>query len=344
MDSKLNWQRRESMGDDTRKRSSDVARDASTPPNGSDGNQNMNRPDGHLDAEMVSAWLDAPDDFSEQDRLAIETHLASCSQCRQVAAELTAIVRAFQTLPLAEIPHSFALADDVAGMRTTPTLPAARQLEEPANLHERKRERETRKPVQIYEREPWYERQMRTLRWMTTVAALLFVFLISADVLGNIDTGTDNDDDSAPIAMDAPASGAAESAATATTSGASVMVAPEDEADDSERSANAEATPASANDETTGGGEAATGPAEGEEEASTPQDAETMLTTETPVPDQFELAQRDDTSVAGYGSANDITSGQSAESNTLYLIELALAIIIAWLIVAMIALPKWRRG
>ncbi|HEX5165204.1 MAG TPA: zf-HC2 domain-containing protein, partial [Thermomicrobiales bacterium] len=106
------------MGDDMRKRSGEVARDASAPPNGSDGNQTMIQPDGHLDAEMVSAWLDAPDDFSEQDQLAIETHLADCSQCRQVAAELTAIVRAFQALPLVETPRPFALADDVAGMRT----------------------------------------------------------------------------------------------------------------------------------------------------------------------------------------------------------------------------------
>jgi hypothetical protein len=332
------------MGDDMRKRSSDVARDASAPPNGSDGNQNMIQPDGHLDVEMISAWLDTPDDFSEQDRLTIETHLASCSQCRQIAAELTAIVRAFQTLPLVETPRSFALAQDMAGMRTTPTIPAARPLEEPANLHERKLERETRKPVQIYEREPWYERQMRTLRWMTTVAALLFVFLISADVVGNIDTGGGDDDDSAMVAMDNPASSGAQAEMTATTSSASVMVAPEDETADTARSADAVATPASGNAETSGGAEAATESAAGSENASTPQDADTMLTTETPVPDQFELAQRDDTTVAGYGNANDIASGESAESNTLYLIELALAITIAWLIVAMIALPRLRRN
>ncbi|HEX5166724.1 MAG TPA: hypothetical protein VFV93_15070, partial [Thermomicrobiales bacterium] len=169
------------------------------------------------------------------------------------------------------------------------------------------------------------------------VAALLFVFLISADVIGNIDTGTGDDDDSAPIAMDAPAPAGAELGATATTSAASVMGAPEDEAADTERSSNAEATPAS------GGAEAATGPTGESDDASTSENAETMLATETPVPDQFELAQRDDTTVAGYGSANDITSDDSAESNTLYLLELALAITIAWLIVAMIALPRLRR-
>ena len=87
------------MSDDTRERPRHDARDASAPPNGPDRTQSMFQPDGHLDAEMLSAWLDAPDDFTEQDRLAVETHLRECATCRQTAAELTAIVRAFQTLP-----------------------------------------------------------------------------------------------------------------------------------------------------------------------------------------------------------------------------------------------------
>src|SRR5688572_22296593 len=144
------------MSDDTRERSPDAARDASAPPNGTDGDQTMFQPDGHLDAEMVSAWLDTPDDFSEQDRLAIETHLAGCPQCTQLAEELTAIVRAFQTLPLAEVPHSFTLTPEMAGLTRTPTLPASRP-EEPANLRERRPERESRQPLPDFGPTLWYE-------------------------------------------------------------------------------------------------------------------------------------------------------------------------------------------
>ncbi len=182
------------MSDDTRERSRHAARDASAPPNGSDGNQTMIQPDQHLDAEMLSAWLDTPDDFSEQDRLAIENHLAGCAECSQIAAELLAIVRAFQTLPFVEPERSFALTPEAAGLVATPTLPASRRLEEPSHLHERKLERETRKPVELYEPIPWYERQMRALRWATTVAAMLFVLLISVDVLGNVGGGSDDAD------------------------------------------------------------------------------------------------------------------------------------------------------
>ena len=364
------------MSDDTRERSNHAARDASAPPNGSDGNQTMIQPDGHLDAEMVSAWLDAPDDFSEQDRLAIQNHLAACPQCAEIAAELTAIVRAFQALPFEEPPRSFALTPELAGLTATPTLPATRQLEEPANLHERKLERESRKPVNLYEPIPWYERQMTALRWATAVATLLFVFAFSADLLGNIDTGNDDDGDSA-VMMEAPASTAASGAmpasggaeATTTTGSGSSAQEPATEAaaeesDDVARSSEVTPTPAQsgaveattepvpttaagatqATAEATGGGE--------DEEESPPEnadvdpsgdDTETMLALETTEPGQADLdqePQQDDVFAADNGT--DVAE-ESQESDTLRLIELALAIVIAWLVVAMLALPRLRR-
>ncbi|HYI16546.1 MAG TPA: zf-HC2 domain-containing protein [Thermomicrobiales bacterium] len=360
------------MSDDTRERSTNAARDASAPPNGSDGNQSMLQPDGHLDAEMVSAWLDAPDDFSDQDRLAIETHLAGCEQCTQVAAELTAIVRAFQALPLAESPHSFALTPEMAGLTPTPTLPPSR-LEEPANLHERRLERQSGTPVSAYEPTPWHERQMSRLRWATAIATLLFVFVFSADLLGNIDTSGGDDDDSAmmtdmPQATQASAAEefASNAEATSTTSSGAAMPE-EEEADDVARSSEETPNPAgAAEDEAAGSGPAATeasggsqpepttqttgGEADQEEEEAAPEsadveptgdDAETVMTLETAEPEPTDPAQESDESIAAYSGKDVATEDQ--ESNTLQLIELALVIVIAWLVVAMIALPRLRR-
>ncbi len=351
-----------------------AARDASAPPNGTDGDQTMFQPDGHLAAEMVSAWLDTPDDFSEQDRLAIETHLAGCVQCTQIAADLTAIVRAFQALPLVDAPRSFALTPEMAGLTRTPTLPVSR-LEEPANVHERTLGREPRQPMPDFGPMLWYERQMSRLRWATAIATLLFVFVFSADLLGNIDTSGGDDDDSATF-VEEPATtggGAQESAsgaeATSTTSAAMAAPAEEETADDVARNSEQEPTPAgAAEDEAAGSGAAPTEAAsevqpepttasddgeadaeEAEEEAApesaevepTGDDAETLVTIETPVPEPTDLAQQSDETIAAYSGED--TAAENQESSTLHLIELALIITIAWLIVAMIALPRLRR-
>jgi hypothetical protein len=353
------------MSDDTRERSTNVARDGSAPPNGSDGNQTMLQPDGHLDAEMVSAWLDTPEDFSEQDRLAIEAHLAGCEQCTQLAAELTAIVRAFQTLPLVEAPHSFGLTPETAGLARTPTLPASR-LEDPANPHERRLERESRQSLPDFGPTLWYERQMSRLRWATAIATLLFVFVFSADLLGNIDTSGGDDDDSAmfverPLTTGAEQAGA--SAEMTATSASSAAMPEEEAADDVARNSAETPNPAgAAEDEAAGSGPAATetsgevavptqaAAATGEEEEAPPAadaseptvtDAETMLTIETAEPEQDNTAHQEDQTIAAYSGED--TSTENSESNTLHLIELALVITIAWLIVAMIALPRLRR-
>ena len=351
------------MSDDTRERSTNAARDGSAPPNGSDGNQTMLQPDGHLDAEMVSAWLDTPDDFSEQDRLAIETHLAGCPQCTQLAAELTAIVRAFQTLPLVEAPHSFALTPEIAGLTRTPTLPASR-LEDPANPHERRLQRENRQSIPDFGPTLWYERQMSRLRWATAIATLLFVFIFSADLLGNIDRSGGDDDDSAMFVEQPMSTSGEQAGAGAEATEASGASMPEGEsADDVARNSAETPNPAgAAEEEAAGSGPAATeasgdvavptqaAAATGEEEEAPPAadaseptvtDAETMLTIETAEPEQEDIAQQEDQTIAAYSGED--TSAENHESNTLHLIELALVITIAWLVVAMIALPRLRR-
>jgi len=320
----------------------------------------MIQPDQHLDAEMLSAWLDTPDEFSEQDRLAIENHLAGCAECSQVAAELTAIVRAFQTLPFVEPERSFSLTPEAAGLVATPTLPSSRRLEEPSHLHERALEKNTRNQVDHYEPIPWYERQMRALRWATTVAAMLFVLFVSVDVLGNIDGGSDDADESAAFSeAPIPTQAAAASGAAATNTTASGMAAPEEEADESARGAEEDSVPDASSDDDVAGSapeptsasdaSGTTGGAEAEEESppadaaaeATAEDANTMMVEVPSEPEQADQAQPNDESVSAY-SGKDMTE-ERQESNTLHLIELALLIAIAWLIVAMIALPRLRR-
>jgi hypothetical protein len=326
----------------------------------------MLQPDGHLDVEMVSAWLDTPEDFSAADRLVIEEHLATCAECRQIAADLTAIVHAFQALPLVATSRSYALTPEMAGLTRTPTLPASR-LEEPAHPHER----QSRQPVASYEHVAWYEQWMGRLRWATAVAAIMFVFVFSADLLGNIDTTGDHDDDAAMV-TDQPfktdeseesAAGAAPAAATE----AAASVPEEESADDSVRSADETTNAAGeaeeeaadsgelATTESTGGGSSAepeptpaieeeeseeAPPAQGGDEP-TSDEAETLMTLETAEPGQEEFAQQEDQTIAAYNAEQ--AAAEDSESNVLHILELALIITIAWLLVAMIALPRLRR-
>ena len=107
------------MSDERRQRSTDPANDASVPPDGVERNETLIRPDGHLDAETLSAWLDSPDDFTDADRRAIEAHLVDCTDCSLVLGDLAAIVGALQAVALVEPPRSFALTAAQAGIERT---------------------------------------------------------------------------------------------------------------------------------------------------------------------------------------------------------------------------------
>jgi hypothetical protein len=73
----------------------------------------------------LSAYLDNM--LSERARLRLEAHLDSCQACRQELAELRSAVEALGSLPMAEVPRSFALAGaPVAEVRPRP---AVRRLE-----------------------------------------------------------------------------------------------------------------------------------------------------------------------------------------------------------------------
>jgi hypothetical protein len=73
----------------------------------------------------LSAYLDRV--LSQRARRRLEAHLDSCHACRQELTELRSTVEALGSLPLAEVPRSFALA--AAPVAEVRPRPAARRLE-----------------------------------------------------------------------------------------------------------------------------------------------------------------------------------------------------------------------
>jgi hypothetical protein len=73
----------------------------------------------------LSVYLDNM--LSERARLRLEAHLDSCQACRQELAELRSAVEALGSLPMAEVPRSFALAG--APVPEVRPRPAVRRLE-----------------------------------------------------------------------------------------------------------------------------------------------------------------------------------------------------------------------
>lgn len=119
------------------------------------------RPVDHIDPAEIAAWLDEPDDLTVEDRATIEEHLAGCVECRQVASELRALSAALAELPEASLPRSFALTAEQA--RPVPAIQRA--------------------PIPIRRSSRWRDRQIAALRWATAAAAILFVVVLSVDLV-----------------------------------------------------------------------------------------------------------------------------------------------------------------
>lgn len=132
----------------------------------------------HPSVEQLSEYLDGSDSPELAEREAITQHLASCQACQGVLTDLRLMLQTLGALPTREVPRSFALTRDMLE-------PAKR----PA----------TSEPVVLQESAQWHARHAAKVRWATAVAAMLFVFVISADLvingLGNVQTGTDDADD-----------------------------------------------------------------------------------------------------------------------------------------------------
>lgn len=128
----------------------------------------------HPAGEILSEYLDQAPELAQAERDAIDHHLIGCEQCQRVLNELQLMVRTLGSLPETKAPRSFALRPEALEPAKTPKRPA---------------------PVVLQESAQWHERHAAKVRWATAVAAMLFVFVISADLVTN---GVRGADDSAP--------------------------------------------------------------------------------------------------------------------------------------------------
>lgn len=267
------------------------------------------RSEEHIDPEVIVAWLDEPQDLAPEERSRIEQHLVRCAECRQVAEDFRALVGALATLPELTPQRSFGLAPEQATPAVVTPPP----------------------PIPIRTPNRWYDRQMRAVRWATAVAAVLFVLVLSVDlVTTRFDRPTADDSVAVMSAQESASDGAeapaaaneamfAQDDATATSSAAEAEIAPGEAATPESDVAAAEATTAAS--------EAA------EDSAAGPEP--------TPAADaarQAETSQADETAQAEQSPTT------SSREERLRLIEFGLAAIFVWLLGLMIALPRLRRN
>jgi anti-sigma factor RsiW len=125
--------------------------------------------------EQLSALLD--NELEEQERAELEAHLPTCAECR---AELESLRRAkalVRAMPLPALPRSFALPLDAASIPEQP-LQAAAARPTPGSARPlpggTKARRSNRRP------------SVRTLQWISTIAAVLGIVLFLSGVFSNL--------------------------------------------------------------------------------------------------------------------------------------------------------------
>jgi hypothetical protein len=291
-----------------RRRSNDA--DGSAPP------ARSSRPGDHLDAETLAGYIGRADDLSREERVGIEAHLSGCAFCQQTLAELRSIVAAMSELAEIEPSRSFALTPAMAGKRDhLRPVPAVA--------------RDVREPVELRQTSAWQERQMRAVRWATVAAAILFVFVLTADMATSRLGGPRSVDESAPVsALSSDPAGMMQPAAAEPTEAAAAA--------DTEAAADSEAMRAA-----------------GEE---SPEDAPAAAASAQDDPDQARLeateAEKEEAFDLEVGSAVEAVEmaadedrrSMSTPGHYWRLAQVGLAMLIVWLLAAMIVLPRWHAG
>jgi hypothetical protein len=271
---------------------------------------------GHPVPEQIAAWIDEPELLDPAERRELDAHIADCRECQQVAADLRAIVAALASLAEIETPRSFAL----------PVSEAPHAVPQ---------------PIVMTETRAWRERQLRVTRWATAIAAILLVLVLGVDlVTGNNGSNQAGTDATTMQMKSAPMSAAGAQANESTGSSASGGSG----ATEQERTTGEEAADTSRNastpesGETFGFGADATPAADSAAgSVAAPDDATTGTTGAVDeTPDASTLTTAQDTTAQG---SNQTTA---SGDNRLGLIETGLAMLIVWLLIAMIAIPYLR--
>jgi hypothetical protein len=137
---------------------------------------------------LLSAYLDDRESLNGEEIARVETLLASDAEARRIYAELRVVVGGLRSLAPVGAPRSYHLDPGMVGAP---------------------------EPVQMTATTAWYARHAGAVRWATAAAAILFVFVLSADlVLNGIFTDPASDDaaDSMPANQSQMSGGAGEAA------------------------------------------------------------------------------------------------------------------------------------
>lgn len=107
-------------------------------------------------AEMISAYLDDRESLSTEEQAQIAALLADDPEARQIHAELGVIRQELRNLEPIAAPRPYHLTAEMVGAP---------------------------EPVKLQESTAWYARHTETVRWATAAAAVIFVFVLGADLI-----------------------------------------------------------------------------------------------------------------------------------------------------------------
>lgn len=299
------------MNDELNERRRSNSADGSAPPGRS--SMPMPGPDDHFDAEVLAGYLDRPGDLPHEERVSIETHLATCQACRETLAELRAVIMAMSALPEAAPPRSFALTPEMVGSRAHPR-PVPAQV------------RDAHEPIDVRQTSAWQARQMRAVRWATVAAAVLFVFVLSADIVSNrFDRNTINGDQAPAAVRSQEMQAPTEAAKASEPEGPAAAQEDASTEADALRTTGEEqsATPAPA---------AAYDPEQAEQDDGGSEDQSMTMSQDAPPSEVEQMASEDD------------RRSMSTPGHYWRLAQVGLALLIVWLLAAMIVLPRWNGG
>ncbi len=289
-------------------------------------------PDGiHPAVDVLSEYLDQAPELAGAERDAIDRHLISCERCQRVLSELQLMVRTLGALPEQQAPRSFAIRTEALEPATKPARPA---------------------PVVLQESAQWHTRHAGKVRWATAVASILFVLVISADLLtnglgrnltGDDDMASDGDAETVMMQSTAatPAADAAEIPTAEIALGARTMndetPASDDAVQESNPAAGEEVTPGSSDESPSSDEDLA------EEDAP---EVSTFMEPEEAAESSDEAGGEDATAMKQEASSEEPASEAQSSGDPSQMrwriAEMSLALILAMLLTVMIGLPKQR--
>lgn len=279
----------------------------------------MNRPA----AELISAYLDDRESLSRQELEDLELLLDQDQDAQRIYAELRVITRELGNLDDVPAPRSYHLDTEMIGAS---------------------------EPVVLQETSAWYARHAQTVRWATAAAAILFVFVLGADLVVNgvyFDTGDDDafetnqaemtsrqadDDDAAAGSSDAGES--EESAGDDAGAGedAPAALVPEsagDDADSDESDSDISAMESAPSDEDQGGDSAEPEAGDGAEIAIPTAAIDESASGDRPL--AFDQAQLE-------------ADGGDSDRRLWRIAQFSLVVLLGLLITAMVVLPRLGSG